>query len=210
MSNLLIEGPIVFATHNEDKIRSFKKALKDFPVDILTAGSLGIEVDFSRPAERVIRSLNRIIEWCGKPYAIRVDIGPEYVSRKLMEWAKKQGIGLTHIQPGKPQQNACVERYNRTVRHEWLGQNIIESIEKAQELATQWLWTCNNEPPNMGIVGITPAQKLKKAARILPQRPVENGSNTRLPVCSLTRFKRRRAGLSDDGRSLHRGGAFAG
>ncbi|NNU57203.1 IS3 family transposase [Rhizobium indigoferae] len=133
-------------------------------LDDFNREGLGIEVDFSLPAERVIRSLNQIIEWRGKPYAIRVDNGPEYVSGKLMEWAEKQGIALNHIQPGKPQQNAYVERYNRTVRHEWLDQNIIESIEEAQKFATQWLWTYNNERPNMGIGGITPAQKLKMAA----------------------------------------------
>jgi putative transposase len=54
--------------------------------------------------------------------------------------------------------------YNRTVRHEWLDQQIIESFEEAQDFATQWLWTYNNDPPNMGIRGITPAQKLKTAA----------------------------------------------
>jgi putative transposase len=81
-----------------------------------------------------------------------------------MEWAANQGIALSHIQPGKPQQNAYVERYNRTVRTEWLDQYIIESIEEAQEFATQWLWTYNNERPNMGIGGVTPAQKLKMAA----------------------------------------------
>ncbi|MBX5082673.1 IS3 family transposase [Rhizobium lentis] len=133
-------------------------------LDDFNREGLGIEVDFSLPSERVIRSLNQIIEWRGKPYAIRVDNGPEYVSGKLMEWAEKQGIALNHIQPGKPQQNAYVERYNRTVRHEWLDQNIIESIEEAQKFATQWLWTYNNERPNMGIGGITPAQKLKMAA----------------------------------------------
>ena len=42
----------------------------------------GIEVDFSLPAERVIRSLDRIIEWRGKPGTIRVDNGPEYISEK--------------------------------------------------------------------------------------------------------------------------------
>ena len=61
-------------------------------------------------------------------------------------------------------QNAYIERYNRTVRHEWLDQHIIESIGQAQDYATQWLWTYNNERPNMGIGGITPAQKLKRAA----------------------------------------------
>ena len=101
---------------------------------------LGIEVDFSLPAERFIRSLNRIIEWRGKPGVIRVDNGPEYISEKLREWAEKQGVTIQHIQPGQPQQIAYVERYNRTVRHEWLDQYIIESIEEAQDHATLWLW----------------------------------------------------------------------
>ncbi|MBU2865736.1 integrase core domain-containing protein, partial [Pacificibacter marinus] len=54
--------------------------------------------------------------------------------------------------------------YNRTVRGEWLGQYIFETIEEAQDQATEWLWTYNNERPNMGIGGITPAMKLKTAA----------------------------------------------
>lgn len=133
-------------------------------LDDFNREGLGIEVDFSLPAERVIRSLNRIIDWRGKPSTIRVDNGPEYISGKLLEWAEKQGIVIQHIQPGKPQQNAYIERYNRTVRHEWLDQHIIENIEEAQDFATQWLWTYNNDRPNMGIGGITPAMKLKMAA----------------------------------------------
>ncbi len=133
-------------------------------LDDFNREGLGIEVDFSLPAERVIRSLNRIIEWRGVPTSIRVDNGPEYISGKLLAWAEKRHISICHIQPGKPQQNAYVERYNRTVRHEWLDQNIIGSIEEAQDYATKWLWTYNNERPNMGIGGITPAQKLKLAA----------------------------------------------
>lgn len=125
---------------------------------------LGIEVDFSLPAERVIRSLDRIIGWRGKPGTIRVDNGPEYISGKLMEWAEKRKIIIQHIQPGQPQQNAYIERYNRTVRHEWLDQYIIETIEEAQDCATKWLWTYNNDRPNMGIGGCTPAMKLKMAA----------------------------------------------
>jgi len=124
----------------------------------------GIEVDFSLPAERVVRVLNQIIEWRGKPGAIRVDNGPEYISGTLMKWAETHGIGLQHIQPGKPQQSAYVERYNRTVRHEWLGQIIFETIAEVREHATEWLWTDSNDRPNMGIGGITPAQKLKLAA----------------------------------------------
>jgi hypothetical protein len=52
-------------------------------LDDFNREGLGIEVDFSLPAERVIRSLDRIIEWRGKPGTIRVDNGPEYISEKL-------------------------------------------------------------------------------------------------------------------------------
>jgi putative transposase len=125
---------------------------------------LGLEVDFSLSAERVVRTLDRIIEWRGQPLAIRVDNGPEYISRTLVNWAEKRCIALTYIQPGMPQQNAYVERYNRTVRQEWLGLYLFETIEEAQQIATEWLWTYNHERPNMGIDGITPAQKLQLAA----------------------------------------------
>lgn len=94
----------------------------------------------------------------------RTCYGPEYISGKLQTWAEKQGVVLAYIQPGNPQQNAYIERYNRTVRTEWLGQYIWQSIEEAQNHATTWLWTYNNQRPNMAIGGITPAMKLKQAA----------------------------------------------
>ncbi len=133
-------------------------------LDDFNREGLAIEVDISLPALRVIRTLERIIEWRGKPDTIRVDNGPEYVSATLQLWAQKQGIAIQYIQPGKPQQNAYVERYNRTVRGEWLGQYIFETIKEAQNHATRWLWTYNNERPNMAIGGITPIMKLRKAA----------------------------------------------
>lgn len=86
------------------------------------------------------------------------------LGRSLLEWAEKHSITILYIQPGQPQQNDYIERYNRTVRHEWLDQYIIEAIEEAQDFVTDWLRTYNNERPNMGIGGITPAQKLKMAA----------------------------------------------
>lgn len=133
-------------------------------LDDFNREGLGIEVDFSLPAQRVVRSLEQIIAWRGKPEGIRVDNGPEYVSQTLRQWAQKQRIALCYIQPGKPQQNAYIERFNRTVRGEWLGQNIFETIEEVQKQATNWLWTYNNDRPNMGIGGITPTMKLKTAA----------------------------------------------
>jgi putative transposase len=108
-------------------------------LDDFNREGLCIEVDFSLPAERGVRSLKQIIEWRGKPRVIRVDHGPEYVSGKRMEWAEKSNVRLECIQPGKPQQNAYIERYNRTVRGGWLSQYIFETIEEAQDQATEWL-----------------------------------------------------------------------
>ena len=92
---------------------------------------------------------------------IRVDNGPEYVSGQLLRWAHDRGIAIQRIQPGQPQQNAYVERHNRTARHEWLDQYMFASIAEVQDYAAQWLWTYNNDLPNMGLGGITPAQKLR-------------------------------------------------
>ena len=133
-------------------------------LDDFNREGLGIEVDLSLPAARVIRSLDRIIEWRGKPAAIRCDNGPEYISNAVQQWAEQHGIRLDYIQPGNPQQNAYVERYNRTVRYDWLAQLLFDSIEEAQESATRWLWTYNHERPNMALGGITPMQRLALAA----------------------------------------------
>ena len=133
-------------------------------IDDFNREGLEIEADFSLPAQRVIRSLERIIEWRGKPKIIRCDNGPEYISQTLQNWAKKQKIKLEYIQPGKPQQNAYIERYNRTVRYDWLNQYIFDTIQEVREFATKWLWVYNNERPNTAIGGITPAQKLALVA----------------------------------------------
>lgn len=89
--------------------------------------------------------------WCSN--------GPKYVSYGLQDWAKKREIRIDFMQPGKPQQNACMERYNRTVCHGCMSQHLFEDIECAK-----WLWSYNNERPNMGISGITPRQELRWAA----------------------------------------------
>ena len=108
----------------------------------------------------MIRTLKQIIEWRGKPQRIRMDNGPEYIK----DWAEKMGIALGYIEPGNPQQNAYVERFNRTVRYDWLSQDIFETLEEVQDRATQFCWYYNNERPNMALGGITPKQKLRLAA----------------------------------------------
>ena len=100
---------------------------------------LAMEVDLSLPSERVIRALDQLIEWRGKPKTIRCDNGPEYISHKLKQWAQERHINLLYIQPGNPQQNAYIERFNRTVRYDLLNQDIFSTIKEVQDKVTNWL-----------------------------------------------------------------------
>jgi putative transposase len=112
----------------------------------------------------VIRSLDQVIEWRGKPAAIRCDNGPEYISGDLLGWAEKRCIRIDFIQPGKPQQNAYVERFNRTVRYEWLAQYEFDRLADMQDYATRRMWSYNHDRPNMALGGFTPKQPLAMAA----------------------------------------------
>ena len=133
-------------------------------LDDFNREGLTIEVDLALPAARVVQALDPLIEWRGLPKVIRSDNGPEYLSETVRPWAIARGIQLEIIQPGKPPQNAYVERYNRTVRDDWLAQTVFDRIEDVQASATRRLWTYNNERPTMALGGITPAQKLARAA----------------------------------------------
>lgn len=77
---------------------------------------LAIEIDTSLPAERVIRVLEQVATWCGRPQAIRLDNGLELIAERFMSWCAERGIELRYIQPGKPDQNAFIEQFNRTYR----------------------------------------------------------------------------------------------
>ena len=140
------------------------RSIRTFNVmDDYNREGLAVEVDTSLPSLRVIRTLEQVIEWRGKPAALRCDNGPEYISQMLIDWANEQQITLMYIQPGKPTQNAYIERFNRTARHEWLDMHLFNSVEHAQLLATQWLWQYNNERPHTAIGGIPPRQLLNVA-----------------------------------------------
>ena len=79
-------------------------------IDDYNRESLTIEADTSLPSQRVIRALEQIIERRGKPSNLRTDNGPEFLSHKLGQWCEKQQITLQYIQPGRPMQNAFIER----------------------------------------------------------------------------------------------------
>jgi putative transposase len=127
-------------------------------LDDFNREALWIEVDTSLPAERVIRVLEMLIEWRGCPKQIRMDNGPELISGRLKAWAEKHQILLAHIQPGKPAQNAYVERFNRTYREAILDAYLFNSLSEVREITEEWLEEYNAIRPHEALQGLPPYQ----------------------------------------------------
>ena len=118
--------------------------------------ALGIDIGTSMPSERVVRYLNQLLEIHGKPQAIRCDNGPEFISQTMMYWAKEHCIELKFIQPGKPNQNALIERFNRSFRTEVLSCYLFDSLKEVEELTQEWLYQYNHVRPHDALNGLTP------------------------------------------------------
>ena len=108
-------------------------------IDDFNREALWIEVDTSLPAERVVRVLEQLLDWQGKPARIRMDNGPELISLRLESWAQQKQIELLHIQPGKPAQNAYIERFNRTYREEVLDAYLFDNLQEVRYITERWL-----------------------------------------------------------------------
>lgn len=118
--------------------------------------ALGIEIDTSLPAERVVRVMEQITSWRGYPKAIRCDNGPEFIAQVFMDWCKEHNIELRYIQPGKPNQNAFIERFNRTYREDILSAYLFEDLHQVQEMTHEWLCRYNEQRPHDALGGLPP------------------------------------------------------
>jgi putative transposase len=123
---------------------------------------LAMEVDFSLPARRVIRVLEFLELVRGLPKMIRVDNGPEFISRLLDHWCREKDIELVFIQPGKPMQNGYVERCNGSVRKELLSANVFNSLSEFREKAMEWMEDYNRERPHEALGYRAPVDLLKE------------------------------------------------
>ena len=127
-------------------------------IDDYNREALWIEVDTSLPAERVVRVLEQLLLWRGTPTRIRMDNGPELISQRLENWAQEKHIELLHIQPGKPAQNAYVERFNRTFREDVLDAYLFDDLEEVRTITERWLEDYNTIRPHQALKGISPRQ----------------------------------------------------
>ena len=87
-----------------------------------------------------------------------MDNGPELISKLLESWAKEKQIELLHIQPGKPAQNAYIERFNRTFREDVLDANLFNDLQEVRYITENWLEEYNTIRPHEALQGLPPRQ----------------------------------------------------
>lgn len=128
--------------------------------------ALNITIDTSIRSEYVTRELDQLIEWRGKPERLRVDNGPEFIAQAMEEWAERNKIEITFIEPGKPMQNGLIERFNRTYREDVLDAYIFENLEQVRERTKEFIWSYNNERPHDALMDNTPREFLLKCGQL--------------------------------------------
>ena len=126
---------------------------------------LAIEIDLSLPAARVVRTLEQLEEIHNPPKAIRLDNGSELRSAVFMGWWEEKGIEMKFIQPGKPQQNAFIERFNRTYRHEVLSAHIFENLNQVKDITEQWIKIYNEDRPHAALGKLSPIHYRQQAEK---------------------------------------------
>lgn len=135
-------------------------------VDDFNREALAIEIDLNIPAQRIVRVLDRIVANRGYPLKMRMDNGPELISLVLAQWAEEHGVQLEFIRPGKPTQNAFIERFNRTYRTEVLDFYLFRTLNEAREITERWLTEYNSERPHESLNSLTPEEY-----RLMAEKP---------------------------------------
>lgn len=118
--------------------------------------ALEIAIGLSLPSRRVVRELEALVAVHGCPSSIRVDNGPEFTAQPFVDWCTDRRVTICYIQPGKPDQNAYIERFNRTYRTEVLNAHLVESVAELRALTDAWLQVYNRERPHDSLGRVPP------------------------------------------------------
>jgi putative transposase len=145
------------ALYGGTRFRTFN-VLDDFNREVLA-----IEIDTSLTSERLIRVFEQLKAERGLPDMLRTDNGPEFLGMVFTDWCKANGIFIDYIEPGKPNQNAYIERFNRSYRNEVLDAWLFNNLAEVREMTWYWMLEYNEERDHDGLGGLTPAEALETA-----------------------------------------------
>jgi len=132
-------------------------------VDEFTRVALGSRIAPAIGTRDVIKHLAGLLETHKTPRILRSDNGREFTSALLDEWLKTKGISQAFIDPGTPQQNAFVERFNGTMRDEVLNGESFHSVLEARVIINAWVTEYNELRPHRGLGMKTPMEFAKEA-----------------------------------------------
>lgn len=158
-------------------------------LDDFNRESLAVEVDTSLPSLRVLRVLGRLIRERSTPSIIRVDNGPEFISHILQQWCDEHKITLQYIQPGRPMQNAYIERKNGSMRRELLNTYLFSSLAEVRIMAEEWRIDYNEERPHKALRYLSPVKYAEQKAEAGQQSDLypqtANGNPLKIGVSRL-------------------------
>jgi putative transposase len=145
------------ALYGGTRFRTFN-VLDDFNREILV-----IEIDTSLTSARLIRVFEQLEAERGLPDMLRTDNGPEFLGEAFTQWCEKRGVFIDYIEPGKPNQNAYIERFNRSYRNEVLDTWLFRNLDEVREITWNWMLEYNEERDHDSLGGLTPAEALERA-----------------------------------------------
>jgi putative transposase len=141
------------------------KRFRTFNVtDDFNREAIHIEIDTSITSTRLVRVFEQLRDQHGLPQVLRTDNGPEFLGEIFTAWAKEAGMAIQYIQPGKPNQNAYIERFNRTYREEVLDQYLFTSLDHVREATYWWMIDYNEERPHESLGDMTPLEARQQPA----------------------------------------------
>ena len=133
-------------------------------IDHFNREALAIEIDTSLTGGRLIRVFEQLRAERGLPQTLRVDNGPEFLGGDFCSWAQEQNLKIDYIEPGKPNQNAFIERFNRTYREEVLDAWLFSNLEEVRHKTWRFLVEYNQERPHDSLGDRTPLEHSQQYA----------------------------------------------
>jgi len=155
----------------EDRLENGRKVRCFNVIDDANREILHVDIDYSLKSKRVIWVLNHLCRRRSKPKKIRMDNGPEFIAHITRDWSQAHEIDFAYIQPGKPTQNAFIERFNGSYRRGVLDAHVFECIDQLWDKTQEWVHDFNHYRPHDSLGGLPPVLYAQK--HLIGARPDE-------------------------------------